>query len=246
MSSPSPWEKPPEDDRRPPGPSIRWRFLIVLLLIGAGLLSLNFAFPDWGGRGSTFSLVYNVSWMTLLAASAIAFNRTSMKIHARNAVVWLGIFILVIVGVSFWEEWAGFGSRVAGSLVPGRVIEEGNAIWVQRGQDGQFWLLGEVNGTEIRFMVDTGASVVVLTMNDAERAGIFVRPGDFTGFAQTANGTIAVAPVRIGTLGVGSITEVDVPGIVNGGELSVSLLGMSFLSRLSGFEVRGDRLYLNP
>lgn len=242
----SPWERPPEDHRGPSGRTIRWRFLIILLLIGAGLFSLNFAFPDWGGRGSTFSLVYNLSWITLLAASAIAFSRTSMKIHARNALIWLGIFILVIVGVSFWEEWRGLGSRVAGSLMPGRVIEEGQAIWVQRAQDGQFWLLGEVNGTEIRFLVDTGASVVVLTMEDAERAGIIVRPADFTGFAQTANGTIAVAPVRIATLRVGRITELDVPGLVNGGELGASLLGMSFLSRLSGFEVRGDRLYLNP
>ncbi len=243
---PSPWERPPEEERRPPGRTLRWRFLIILLLIGAGLLSLNFAFPDWGGRGSTFSLVYNVSWITLLAASAIAFSRTSMKIHARNALIWLGIFILVIVGASFWEEWRGLGSRVAGSLVPGRVIEEGQAIWVQRAEDGQFWLLGEVNGTEVRFLVDTGASVVVLTMEDAERAGIFVRPADFTGCAQTANGTIAVAPVRIATLGVGSITEVNVPAIVNRGESGMSLLGMSFLSRLSGFEFRGDRLYLNP
>ena len=121
---PSPWERPPEEERRPPGRTIRWRFLIILLLIGAGLFGLNFAFPDWGGRGSTFSLVYNVSWITLLAASAIAFSRTSMKIHARNALIWLGIFILVIVGASFWEEWRGLGSRVAGSLVPGRVIEE--------------------------------------------------------------------------------------------------------------------------
>ncbi len=242
----SPWERPPEDDPGPGGGTAGRRFLIVLLVIGALLLGLNFAFPDWGGRGSTFSLVYNVSWITLLAASAITFSRTSMKIHARNALIWLGIFILVIVGASFWEEWRGLGSRVAGSLVPGRVIEEGQAIWVQRAEDGQFWLLGEVNGTEVRFLVDTGASVVVLTMEDAERAGIFVGPADFTGFAQTANGTIAVAPVRIGALVVGSITEVDVPGIVNRGELGASLLGMSFLSRLSGFEVRGDRLYLNP
>ncbi|MCH8203253.1 MAG: TIGR02281 family clan AA aspartic protease [Proteobacteria bacterium] len=242
----SPWERPPEDHRGPSGRTIRWRFLIILSLIGAGLLSLNFAFPDWGGRGSKFSLVYNVSWITLLAASAIAFSRTSMKIHVRNALIWLGIFMVVIVGASYWQEWRALGSRVAGSLVPGRVIEQGGAIWVQRAQDGQFWLLGEVNGTEIRFMVDTGASVVVLTMEDAARAGIFVGPADFTAFAQTANGTIAVAPVRIGTLAVGSITEVDLPAIVNGGELSVSLLGMSFLNRLSGFEVRGDRLYLNP
>lgn len=242
----SPWERPPEDHRGPSGRTVRWRFLIILLLIGAGLLSLNFAFPDWGGRGSSFSLVYNVSWMALLAVSAIAFSRTPMKTHARNALIWLAIFIAVIVGVSFWQEWRGLGSRVAGSLMPGRVIEEGQAIWVQRAQDGQFWLIGEVNGSEIRFMVDTGASVVVLTMEDAERAGIMVGPADFTGFAQTANGTVAVAPVRIATLAVGRITELDVPAIVNGGELGASLLGMSFLSRLSGFEVRGDRLYLNP
>jgi aspartyl protease family protein len=242
----SPWERPPEEDRGPGGKTVRRRFLVILLLIGAGLLLLNFAFPDWGGRGSTFSLVYTVSWLALLAASAIVFSRTSVKLHARNAMIWLGIFIVVIVGASFWEEWRGVGSRLAGVLLPGHVVEEGEAIWVQRAQDGQFWLLGEINGVEIRFMVDTGASVVVLTMEDAAQVGIFVGPGDFTGVAETANGTIAVAPVRIASLGVGSIAEMDVPGIVNSGDSGASLLGMSFLSRLSGFEVRGDRLYLYP
>lgn len=242
----SPWERPPEDDPGPGGGTAGRRFLIVLLVIGALLLGLNFAFPDWGGRGSTFSLVYTVSLLALLAGSAFAFTRTSLKRNIRNALVWVGIFAVVIVAGSFWEEWRSLGSRVAGSLLPGRVVEEGDAIWVQRAQDGQFWLLAEVNGVEVRFMVDTGASAVVLTRADAQRVGIFVGPGDFTAVAETANGTTPIAPVRISDLRVGRITEIDVRSFVNGGDLQTSLLGMTFLNRLSGFEVRGDRLYLYP
>ncbi|MCC2113048.1 MAG: TIGR02281 family clan AA aspartic protease, partial [Hyphomicrobiales bacterium] len=93
--------------------------------------------------------------------------------------------------------------------------------------------------------VDTGASTVVLTLRDAMRAGYSIDDLRFTAPISTANGRTVAAPLRIGEIAVGDIKAVNVQGLVaRPGALSQSLLGMSFLDRLSRWEVSGDRLML--
>jgi aspartyl protease family protein len=94
-------------------------------------------------------------------------------------------------------------------------------------------------------MVDTGASLVALTYDDAERLGIYVTPRDFTHVAKTANGTARVAPVTISRISIGDITVRNVRGVVSErGKSERTLLGMSFLGRLSRVEMRGGTLVL--
>lgn len=94
-------------------------------------------------------------------------------------------------------------------------------------------------------MVDTGASLVALTYEDARRAGIVVKPSDFTHTAQTANGIARVAPVTIPRISIGDITVRNVAGVVSErGASERTLLGMSFLGRLSRVEMRGSTLLL--
>ena len=110
---------------------------------------------------------------------------------------------------------------------------------------GHFTANAQVNGRTIDVMVDTGASIVALTWEDAERAGIFVRPSDFTHRVNTANGVARVAPITIDSIAIGDITVRNVQGAVSEpGKLKGTLLGMTFLGRLSRAELRRGTLIL--
>jgi aspartyl protease family protein len=106
-------------------------------------------------------------------------------------------------------------------------------------------LPAEVNGRAADFMADTGATLVVLTYEDAARLGLSPQRLDFSGHAQAANGTARVAPVTLDRVRVEDITIRNVPAVVaEKGALATNLLGMSFLSRLRGFQMRGSELIL--
>lgn len=111
---------------------------------------------------------------------------------------------------------------------------------------GHFETEAEVNGSRVDVMIDTGATMVALTYEDAERAGIYLNSADFTHQVKTANGTAKVAPVEIASISIGDITVRNVPGAVTErGKLHRTLLGMSFLSRLSRVEMRSNALVLH-
>lgn len=112
---------------------------------------------------------------------------------------------------------------------------------IERAGDGHFYADAQVNGARIRFLVDTGASLVALTPADARRAGIAV--GDAHGRALGAGGEIAFAPVTIDRLAIGPVEARAVRGAV-AERLPVSLLGQSFLSRVGSVEMRGDAMIL--
>lgn len=121
---------------------------------------------------------------------------------------------------------------------------EAYEIAVDSGAGGHFWLEAEANGVAVEFIVDTGASAVVLTEADAQRLGLFVNEQDFTLRFQTANGEIDAAPARIDRIRIGDLILDDVEAAVVNAPLETSLLGMTFLDRLSGYEVEEGRLLL--
>jgi len=111
--------------------------------------------------------------------------------------------------------------------------------------DGHYYATAEVNGRPLDVMVDTGASMVALTYEDAERAGLRLKRSDFTARVNTANGPAAVAPVMLDSVSIGRITVHDVRAAVSErGRLDRTLLGMSFLSRLERVDISQGRLTL--
>ncbi len=128
---------------------------------------------------------------------------------------------------------------------PDTAARQPGTVTLPAGQYGHFLTQAEINGRDIGVMVDTGASLVALSYDDAERAGIFVNPSDFTHRAQTANGLARVAPVTISRIRIGDITVRNVAAVVSErGASAGTLLGMSFLGRLSRVEMRGATLVL--
>jgi clan AA aspartic protease (TIGR02281 family) len=115
---------------------------------------------------------------------------------------------------------------------------------IRAGPHGHFLVEAVVNGIPIDFMVDTGASHVVLTLQDARKLGFTPAQLDFTQQFESANGTVRAAPVELRELRIGQLQVFDLEASVNGGPLPISLLGMSFLERLSSYEVARGRLIL--
>lgn len=128
---------------------------------------------------------------------------------------------------------------------PKREMNMGGDFAIQRSPDGHFYADGQVNGVAVRFLVDSGATAVALTAEDAARIGKHVGPGDMTIKVQTANGEVGVAPVTLDNVAVGSVTVSQVDGVIAGDGLSISLLGQSFLARINKVSIENDRLVLN-
>lgn len=132
-------------------------------------------------------------------------------------------------------------------LAEGQAAEQPSSgtVELRAGDNGHFNTDAEVNGRSVHFMVDTGATMVALSYEDAESAGIYLKPSDFTHGVSTANGTARVAPVVIDRISIGDITVRNVQAAVSEpGRLTTSLLGMTFLSRLERFDMRNGTLLL--
>ena len=125
------------------------------------------------------------------------------------------------------------------------VEPRGRAVVLTAGSYGHFHADAEINGRRVGVMVDTGASMVALTYEDAERAGIAPRPSDFTHRSNTANGVARVAPVMLDSVAIGDIVIRDVrASVMERGKLGQTLLGMSFLGKLGRVEMRAGKLVL--
>jgi aspartyl protease family protein len=119
-----------------------------------------------------------------------------------------------------------------------------NEVTYARAADGHFYIDATSIGSPIRFLVDTGASGIVLTPADARRMGYEPVDEDFSQYFQTANGTVRGAPVILEELRIGDRFFYNLWASINEAPMSDSLLGMAFLRELESFEVRGDRLIL--
>jgi aspartyl protease family protein len=125
-------------------------------------------------------------------------------------------------------------------------IDDGPALEhvVEADPSGHYVIEAMVNGAPVTFLVDTGASEIVLTLDDARRIGLEPRTLAFTQRFSTANGEVRGAPVVLREIRIGQFRLLDVTASVNEAPLAVSLLGMSFLEQLSGYEVQRGRLIL--
>lgn len=158
---------------------------------------------------------------------------------------WLGAMLILTGLYAYRADFKMFAQRTFGTLVPGSTTQGNGEVRVSRSAGGMFLVDGEVNGSNVRFIFDTGASGLSLSAADAKRAGITPGPKEYSMDVSTANGITQVAPVIVDTLRIGNITLRNVRASVSReGALTRSLLGHAFLDRLKSYEVRGDTLIL--
>jgi aspartyl protease family protein len=122
----------------------------------------------------------------------------------------------------------------------------GDEIVLRRARDGHFHAEVGVNGHPVRFIVDTGATEIVLSRDDAAAAGIDTGALLYIGRARTANGIVRTAPVRLESLALGGRVDTGIRATVSEGDMGVSLLGMTYLERFSRIEIAGGEMRLIP
>ncbi|CAN7304380.1 TIGR02281 family clan AA aspartic protease [Phenylobacterium sp. LjRoot225] len=135
-------------------------------------------------------------------------------------------------------------TAAAGSGVATTPAVRGSAV--MKASDGHFWAEGDVNGTPVRFLVDTGATAVALTPEDAERLGIDLQRLRYGYTVVTAGGRARAASVKLTSVSVAGAKLADVDALVIEKGLDASLLGMSYLGRLSSFQATRQALFLHP
>ena len=168
---------------------------------------------------------------------------------ARQAGLWLAVLIVLVVGYEYRFELQASAARVTSGLMPGTAITQTSAegdlsVTIQR-RGRHFETVGTVNGSRQEFLVDTGASTIVLTEANARKAGIDPETLDYRIPVATANGTAMAARVSDIEVAIGGIVRPGMIALVaRDGQLSSNLLGMNFLDTLSSFEFQRDRMIL--
>ncbi|WP_404927309.1 TIGR02281 family clan AA aspartic protease [Mesorhizobium sp. ORM16] len=228
-------------------------FWILMLVIGVGAVLLMFddsAGNTLGVEKDDFGrLIWLGAFGALIGAGLLRSGRP-LSAMARNLGAWAAIALALIAGYQYRYELQDFANRVTAGLVPGSPlalgIEDGHAtVTLDKADNGHFEARILINGAPVRTVVDTGATSTVLTSQDAQAAGINPAALDFTIPVSTANGTARAAAVKTKELAIGGIVRKNMPVMVAApGMLGQSLLGMNFISSLSGFDVRGDRMTL--
>jgi aspartyl protease family protein len=207
-------------------------FIAILILIaqhGVGTVG-PLSTEDFG------SLAYKLAILVFLAAVVGTMFRERFTQAITAALLWVVVGLLLVIGYTYRFELGNVADRVLAELIPGHVISHGRTVEVARTSAGDFAISGQINGAHVPMVLDTGASSVVLTPDDAKAAGL---PLD------TANGRTHAAPVTLDHITIGGLEERSVEAlVVQPGQLRTSLLGMSFLNRLQSWQVIGDRLVL--
>jgi aspartyl protease family protein len=227
-------------------------YLIGALGVALMVFGLARRFPDAIEEQGNFPVLAGMlGWLALVGAGGIQMFRLKPRKAVLQMGAWVAIILLLVLGYSFRPEFASMivtvKSRLTGALIPGEAQQQpdGSVVFA-RANDGHFHVEAMVDGIRIDFLVDTGASGIMLSPADAHRLGFDPAELDYSVLTSTANGEGRAAKVTLGSVELGQIRRADIPALVNQADMDGSLLGMKFLDSLGGFTVEGDKLVLRP
>lgn len=155
----------------------------------------------------------------------------------RMMIAWALIFMGALAVAGLWPQ-------LRHAVAPNALQVGENRLEVPIARDGHAYLTAQVNGTDVLFVVDTGASVVALSQRDAQRVGLEPDRLAYYGLAQTANGRVQTAPVVLSSVQIGDFVSRNVSGMVIDGDVGMSLLGMAYLRRFGRISFERDRLIM--
>ncbi|HEY0301735.1 MAG TPA: TIGR02281 family clan AA aspartic protease [Rhizomicrobium sp.] len=238
-----PWRR---DAAPPPHPARVYLWFGLLLAIGVGVWALFKLFPEVNLSEMDTAWLVRLTAVLALAMSGLVFARQfRLRESLRNIAIWVAIAAVLALGYSFRDVLGEAGSRVRGEFLPTEPRAAGDgAVVLSETENGDYQATGEVNGVRVRFAIDTGASDIVLSREDATRAGIDTAALAYTRETGTANGIGHGAETVVDSLALGPIAFEHVRVMVNDAPLGTSLLGMAFLRRLKSFEFKDHKLYL--
>ena len=186
-------------------------------------------------------LVFYVMAAVFVASSLFAMRMPLGK-ALKMALAWVAIFGVAFLLFAFRGEFSQLGQRIRAEAT-GSPIVEGEVVRIPVAEDGHFYVDAKLNGHDVRFMVDSGASVTTVSRSAANAAGMEI--GTRRATVITANGPTSVMQSYADRLQIGSIERTDFPVDVSEQE-GLNLLGMNFLRSLQGWRVEGNYLVLQP
>lgn len=228
-----------------------WVALFILAL-GAMMLVSNESGMIAGLDATTFGyMAFLLALLVYIAGGVMTRYGGGGATMVRDAVTWLALGLGLVTLYAYKDELTPIAARVVGELLPGTAMTvETSAgglteVKIRRRLDGHFTAKVDVNGKSVSMIVDTGASSIVLTPEDAKKAGIDPEKLTYRVPVLTANGRTVAARIRLDEVSIGPLDRTKVEALVaRPGALTQSLLGMSFLSRLRSYEFSGDLLTL--
>lgn len=189
-----------------------------------------------------------IAIFALLAFIIKIYSRRGEEISTsvKQVLLWLFIFSVLIISYAFRFELDVFKNRVLGVLIPSYSWTNNlGELVLARNKDGHFYVQATTkNNQKIDFLIDTGATDIALTLQDAKKLGFNISALKYTKKYNTANGIAYAAPVRIDQLTIGKKTFYNLEASVSNDGLDTSLLGMSLIGNFSHFKITNDLLIL--
>lgn len=222
------------------------RFSIAIALLTSLILLLMKHFPhSLDSDQNKISLITSFIIISLFLMRMIT-HKPNFTIFIKQFSGWVLISLLALTGYSYQYELKQYSNRLTANVLPGYGQGNGDgSVTYYAGDDGHFIVTSLINDEDrVRFMLDTGASMVSLTKEDAKNIGINVETLNYNTPLSTANGTSWGATVKLDKMQVGPIIIYNIEATVSDGGLDTSLLGMSFLRQLKQFSVKGNILTL--
>jgi len=227
------------------GPLMKKNHIISIVLGTLGTLLLGYLlwrFPHVMESEDSFAyFIRSLVLLCFLLPAALLRQKAPQAL--KYGAAWIGIFVVLFIGYSYHEDLSPIWGRLKGNLLPSSGIQNADgSMTFTRAEDGHFFVEAFVNTIPIQFMVDTGATRVALSSQDAKRLGFDVENLSYRELIHTANGNTFAAPVTLAEVKIGPIVVKDLGASVSKNLSGHSLLGMNFLKRLKGFRIEGNRL----
>jgi aspartyl protease family protein len=190
------------------------------------------------------SMIWGVVCILLLVSS-LAARRLPLGYVAKAGLAWIAIFATLFAIFSFRFEFIGIWERLKADIsgTAGQNIS-GEAIELRRQDDGHYWLMVNINGEPVRFMVDSGATLTAINATTAREAG--VEADGYPIILGTANGRIAAKRGVVRLLSVGPHSIENHPVVVSERFGDVNVLGMNFLNSMQSWRVEANMMVLRP
>jgi aspartyl protease family protein len=184
--------------------------------------------------------VYILMAMMLVLGSLMSRREPAARM-IKMALAWVVIFAAGFVLFTFRDNFGWVAQRLKAEAI-GTPVEQGQETRIPMAIDGHFWVVAKVNGRDVKFLVDSGATMTTIDRDTAKAAGVEISPRRDE-YVRTGNGIIRVSSGRAAELDVGRITRKDV-GLQVADNDDLNVLGMNFLSSLSRWGVEGRWLVL--
>lgn len=218
---------------------------MLLVVVGAGLLLAPRFLPvearnvDWVDASRLFAV------LVLVSSSLTYLRRVDLAQTARMAALWLVIVGVIMAGYALRGDIARLSREAQLMIHPAAAQDLGPKQYaLGRYADQAYLVKGAINGSPTQFLIDTGATDIVLAPDDAIRAGIRVRDGDFKTPFGTANGVALGTRVVVDTLEVGPYRMRNVKVSVNRTPMAISLLGLAYLDQMKQVIIEPNRMLL--